>query len=174
MVNPQAIKELIRDVPDFPKPGIVFKDITPILKDPQALKACVGLLAQPYKSSPPDVVIGMESRGFIFGPPVALELGAAFVPARKPGKLPAQTAGVEYELEYGTDSLEVHRDAIDKGTRVLLIDDLIATGGTAWAAGELVRMLGGEVTGAAFLIELTALGGTQRLDPIETHAVIQY
>jgi adenine phosphoribosyltransferase len=168
------IRSRVRDVPDFPKPGILFKDISPILADPAAFSACLDLIAERYQDEPIDAVLGVESRGFIFGAALAARWKKAFVPARKPGKLPWETVKVAYELEYGTDSLEVHRDAFLPGQRVLLVDDLIATGGTAWAATELVRRLGAEVVGAAFVIELTFLPGAQRLKPVKAFSLLQY
>jgi adenine phosphoribosyltransferase len=176
MTDPRLdmIRSKVRDVPDFPKPGILFKDITPVLADPAAFLACLDLIATRYKATPIDVIMGIESRGFVFGAALAARMKKAFVPARKPGKLPWQTVKVSYELEYGTDALEVHRDAIAPGQRVLLVDDLIATGGTAWAATELVRRLGAEVVGAAFVIELTFLSGAERLKPVEAFSLLQY
>ena len=137
------LKKLIREVPDFPKPGVLFYDITTLLKDPQGLHALIDELAGHYENQRPDVVVGIEARGFVFGPAVAFRLGAGFVPVRKPNKLPAPTASVTYSLEYGTDTLEIHRDAIEPGQRVLISDDLLATGGTAQATVKLVEMLGG-------------------------------
>jgi adenine phosphoribosyltransferase len=168
------IRSAIRDVPDFPKPGIMFKDITPILADPRAFNTCLDLLAERYDGVEFDAIVGIESRGFIFGAALAAKMRKAFVPARKPGKLPAQTYQVEYELEYGSDAIEMHQDAITKGERALIVDDLIATGGTAWATGELIRKLGGEVIGAAFVIELSFLNGRERLAPMETFALVEY
>jgi adenine phosphoribosyltransferase len=173
-MSPLEIKSLIVDVPDFPKPGIVFKDITPMLADPKAFNLCLDLLAERYDGQQIDAIVGIESRGFIFGAAFASRIIKAFVPVRKPGKLPYETHKVAYELEYGTDSVEIHRDAISKGEKALIVDDLIATGGTAWAAAELVRKLGGEVIGAAFIIELTFLPGRKRLEPVPTFSVLQY
>jgi adenine phosphoribosyltransferase len=170
----EYIRSKIRDVPDFPKPGIVFKDITPVLADPRAFNACLDLMAERYDGVQLDAIVGIESRGFIFGAALASRMRKAFVPARKPGKLPYQTHRVEYELEYGSDAIEIHRDAVSKGEKVLIVDDLIATGGTAWAACELVRRLGGEVIGATFAIELTFLPGKQRLSPVPVHSLLQY
>lgn len=153
----------IREVPDFPKPGIMFKDITTLLKEPAALDAVVRQLADPYRNAGVSLVAGIESRGFILGAAVARDLGAGFVPIRKSGKLPAETASVSYELEYGADSIEIHTDAIVPGQRVLLLDDLLATGGTMEAAVRLVKGLRARVVGIAFLIELTALDGRSRL-----------
>ena len=168
------IRGKIRDVPDFPKPGIDFKDITPILADPRAFNLCLDLLAERYDAQPLDAIVGIESRGFIFGAALASRMRKAFIPARKPGKLPAETHKVSYELEYGSDAIEMHRDAIRPHERVLVVDDLVATGGTAWAASELVRLLGGRVIGAAFIIELTFLDGRARLAPVQTYSLLQY
>jgi adenine phosphoribosyltransferase len=168
-----ALDRLIRDVPNFPKQGIVFKDITPLLADGAALRRAVESLAKPFQGKA-EVVLGIESRGFILGACVALELGVGLALVRKPGKLPAATHAVEYALEYGTDSLEIHRDAIGHGARVLLVDDLLATGGTAAAAIQLVRRLGGELVAASFLIELAFLQGRSRLDGVPIHAVLRY
>lgn len=162
----------IREVPDFPKPGILFKDITTLLKDPAALDAAVRRLADPYRKADVSLVAGIESRGFILGAAVARDLGAGFVPIRKSGKLPAKTASASYALEYGTDSIEIHTDAIAPGQRVLLLDDLLATGGTMAAAVELVRGLGGQIPGIAFLIELTALDGRSRLKGEDVTALV--
>ncbi len=167
------LEAFIRDVVDFPKEGIVFKDITPMLADPAALKDAVAQLAAPYRDTHVDVVVGMESRGFIFGPAVACELGAGFVPTRKPGKLPADTISETYELEYGTDTLEIHADAIKPGQKVLMVDDLIATGGTMKAACELVKKLGGEIVGAAFVVELSFLNGRDKLPGIDVMSLMQ-
>ena len=164
----------IRDIPDFPKPGILFKDITTLLKDGDAFAAAIdGLLAKIGKR-PIDAVVGMESRGFIFAAPIAYKLGVGFVPVRKLGKLPAQTIRATYDLEYGSDSLEMHRDAIEKGQKVLIVDDLLATGGTARATAELVKRLGGEVHALAFLIELVALKGREKLAGYDIATLIQY
>ena len=168
------IRSKIRDVPDFPKPGIVFKDITPVLSDPRAFNLCLDLMAERYDGQAIDAIVGIESRGFIFGAALASRMRKAFVPARKPGKLPSLTHRVSYDLEYGSDSLELHQDAVRKGEKALIVDDLIATGGTAWAACELVRKLGGEVIGAAFAIELTFLPGKQRLSPVPVYSLLQY
>jgi len=166
------LKTLIRDVPDFPKEGIVFKDITPLLGDPAGLALAVECLAQPFRRMTVDKVVGAESRGFIFGTAIAQALSAGFVPVRKPDKLPWKTIHRDYELEYGTNSLHIHDDAILKGESVLLVDDLLATGGTVAACGELVEALGGEVVGAAFLIELTFLKGRERIPNYPVHAVM--
>ena len=169
-----ALKQLIRDVPDFPKPGILFKDITTLLRDAGGLRGAVDCLAEPYRDTPLDQVVGIESRGFIFGAAVADRLGAGFVPVRKPGKLPAATLSASYALEYGTDTLEMHRDALGGGHRVLIVDDLLATGGTARAAVNLVKECGAEVVGLAFLIELAALDGRAQLPGEQLFTVIQY
>jgi adenine phosphoribosyltransferase len=170
----EIIRNKIRDVPDFPKPGILFKDITPVLADPRAFNLCLDLLAEHYDGRPLDAIVGIEARGFIFGAALASRMRKAFVPVRKPGKLPAATHRVSYELEYGSDSVEIHRDGIAPGEKALIVDDLIATGGTAWAACELVRKLGGEVVAAAFIIELTFLPGRKRLEPVPTFSLLQY
>jgi adenine phosphoribosyltransferase len=168
------LRALIRDVPDFPQPGIVFKDITPLLARPAALAQAVSELASWARPLEVDVVIAAEARGFLLGPPLALELGAGFVLARKPGKLPYETVRAEYLLEYGTDELELHSDAVAQGARVLVHDDLLATGGTALALCDLVGQLGGEVVGCGFLIELGFLEGRARLAPREVHALLSY
>jgi adenine phosphoribosyltransferase len=157
------LKRFIRDIPDFPKPGIVFKDITPLLADAEAFRAMIDALVAPYRGRI-DAVLGIESRGFIIGAPVAYRLGVGFVPIRKKGKLPAETIGHDYELEYGADRVEIHTDAIAKGERVLLVDDLIATGGTAEAAVTLIRKMGGEVVECCFVIDLPDIGGRKRLE----------
>ena len=164
----------IRDIPDFPKPGILFKDITTLLKDPAAFEASIQELAAPYRDREVDFVVGVESRGFIFGAVLARELKVGFIPIRKPGKLPAETVSASYELEYGTDSVEMHRDAIEPGQRVLLVDDLLATGGTMEAACRLVEELKGEIVGIAFLIELTFLRGRKKLGEREILSLIRY
>jgi adenine phosphoribosyltransferase len=163
---------LVRDIPDFPKPGIVFKDITPILASPEGLDAAVGGLAAYARDLRVDIVIGAEARGFLLGPALARELGAGFVLARKPGKLPHETVRAEYVLEYGVDALELHSDAVAAGARVLVHDDLLATGGTAKALCELVEQLDGEVVGCAFLIELSFLHGRERLAGYDVHALL--
>jgi adenine phosphoribosyltransferase len=168
------LKQMIRSVPDFPKPGINFFDITTLLKDPAGLKATIDSLATPYTSARIDSVVGIESRGFILGSAVAQRLGAGFVPMRKPGKLPAKAIKEIYDLEYGKDALEIHEDAIEKGQRVLIVDDVLATGGTAAAATRLVRQLGGELLGLAFLIELTFLNGKSKLGGENVFSVLQY
>jgi adenine phosphoribosyltransferase len=168
------LRSYVRDIPDFPKPGIVFKDITPLLRAPSALDAAVAGLAALVTAVTVDLVVAAEARGFILGGALARELGAGFVPARKPGKLPHRTVTAEYGLEYGVDSLEVHRDALAGGTRVLVHDDLLATGGTARAVCDLVQRLGGAIVGCSFLIELSFLGGRERLAPHPVHALIDY
>jgi len=168
------LAEFIRDVPGFPKPGIVFKDITPLLADPVAFRQAVDELAEPFRSARVDLVVAAEARGFIFAGAVACALGAGFVPVRKPGKLPGQTTEETYELEYGTDTLEIHTDAIRPGQRVLLLDDLLATGGTMAATVKLVEKLGGEVVGIAFLIELAFLAGGEKLQDYDVVTLIRY
>jgi adenine phosphoribosyltransferase len=168
------LKTLIREVPDFPKPGILFYDITTLLKDPVGLHWAVDSLANHYVGHVIDRVVGIEARGFIFAPMVAYRLNAGFVPVRKPKKLPADTARVEYSLEYGKDSLEVHRDAITAGQQVLIIDDLLATGGTAAAVAQLVESLGGKVAGIGFLIELEFLRGKEKISQYNLHSVLKY
>jgi adenine phosphoribosyltransferase len=170
----QFIRSKIRDVVDFPKKGIVFKDITPVLADPRAFNLCLDLFAERYDAQPLDAIVGIESRGFIFGAALASRMRKAFVPVRKPGKLPSATHKVSYELEYGNDAVEMHSDALSPGEQVLIVDDLIATGGTAWAAAELVRKLGAEVIGAAFVIELAFLPGRTRIAPVEAFSLLTY
>lgn len=176
MHNPvETLKTHIRDVPDFPKPGIVFKDFTPLIADPAALALGVELMANPFRGKGIDLVIGAESRGFIFGIAVAQAIGAGFVPIRKPGKLPRSVHGVDYELEYGTDRLEIHSDALSADSRVLLVDDLLATGGTMLACCQLVDRAGASIEGISVLIELTFLNGRQRMaDYGELHSVVTY
>jgi adenine phosphoribosyltransferase len=170
----EQLKTKIRDIPDFPKPGIVFKDITPLLKDPDSLHFAVQQLAAPYLKTDITAVAGMEARGFIFGSLVASYLGVGFIPLRKPGKLPYNIASVDYTLEYGTATLEAHIDAIEAGDRILLIDDLLATGGTAKASCQLVEQLGGEVIACAFVIELAMLSGREQLSAYPIHSLITY
>jgi adenine phosphoribosyltransferase len=172
-VTADDLKRLVRNIPDFPKPGILFRDVTPLLLDPRALRAAVDAIAAPFREAGVARVLGVESRGFIFGAPVALALGAGFGLVRKAGKLPFETFSASYALEYGEDHVEMHIDAVARGQRVLVVDDLIATGGTAAAAVALARMAGAEVVGASFLIELTALGGAKRLD-VPCRAVLKY
>ena len=168
------LRALIREVPDFPKPGILFYDITTLLKDPVAFRAVIDQMAEQVAGQRVDIVVGMESRGFIFSAPLAYQLEAGFVPVRKLGKLPAETIEVEYELEYGTATLEVHRDAIQAGQRVLIVDDLLATGGTVMGTIELVRRLGGEIAGLSFMVELTGLKGREKLGEFEIHTLLSY
>ena len=167
------LESFIRDVPDFPKPGIIFKDITPLLADPAALKEACDRLAEPFAGKGITKVVGIESRGFIFGMPVAERLGAGFVPIRKPGKLPAETVSQSYELEYGTDTIEIHSDAVAENEKVLLVDDLLATGGTMSAAADLVAKLGADVVGIAFVLELCFLSGRDKLQGRDIHTLIQ-
>ena len=168
------LKDSIRGIPDFPKPGILFRDITTLLKDPKALAEAIDQLEKQYKGKKIDAVIGIESRGFIFGVPLALRLGCGFIPVRKPGKLPAATECEEYSLEYGTDKLEIHKDAVSPGMKVLIVDDLLATGGTAAATCRLVRKIGGDVAGCAFAIELDDLNGRNNLKDVEAFSLIHY
>jgi adenine phosphoribosyltransferase len=170
----EALKKLIREVPDWPKPGILFYDLTTLVKDPGGLRTVVEGLADRYRGSKIDIVAGIEARGFILAPAVALRLGTGFVPIRKPKKLPWKTSRVTYDLEYGTDTLEIHQDAVHPGQRVLLLDDLLATGGTAAAAAALIRQLGGELAAAAFVVELTFLNGRSKLSGLEVHSLLQY
>jgi adenine phosphoribosyltransferase len=169
-----TLEQFIRDVPDFPIPGILYRDITPLLREPRALEAAVQAMSAAWEGRQVDLVAAMEARGFIFGAAMALRLGAGFVPVRKEGKLPWKTRMVEYELEYREDVLHVHEDAVEPGQKVLVADDLIATGGTAAAVVDLVEQLGGEVVGAQFLIELSELGGRALLEHREVHSVIVY
>lgn len=169
-----SIKDLVRDVRDYPKPGIVFKDITPILSNIDALRTSIKEMAAPFTNLGIDIVVGIESRGFIFGAPIADLLNAGFVPVRKPGKLPWKTKSVSYELEYGTDALEIHEDAITERQNVLIVDDLLATGGTAEATCKLVSKLGGNIKGLSVLIELEDLNGRKRLNQYNVHSLVQY
>jgi len=164
----------IRDVPDFPIPGVLFKDITPLLQDPGSFRRCIDLMADLFDPASYDVIVGMESRGFVFGAPVAYKCGHGFVPVRKPGKLPASKISIEYALEYGSNTLEMHGDGIVPGQRALLMDDLLATGGTCKAAIELVERLGGVVVGAAFLVELTFLNGRSRIGNYEIRSLLSF
>jgi adenine phosphoribosyltransferase len=170
----EFLKGKIRHVPDFPKPGILFYDITTLLRDPEGLKVALDAMAAPFADQQVDLVVGMESRGFIFGAALADRLGAGFVPVRKPGKLPARSVRVSYDLEYGSDALEIHADAITAGQRVLIVDDLLATGGTARATIDLVAGLGADIVACAFLVELTFLGGRAKLGDTPIHAVLPY
>jgi adenine phosphoribosyltransferase len=173
-VNADQLRRYIRDVPDFPKPGILFRDVTPLLLEPAALEGAIEALTAPFQNQRVDRVLGIESRGFLLGAPVALALGVGLGLVRKAGKLPYQTHRASYELEYGTDTVEMHVDTVEKGQRVLIVDDLIATGGTAAAAVELARAAGGNVIGCSFLIELSALDGRRLLDVEPIHTVIRY
>ncbi|MBV6621948.1 MAG: adenine phosphoribosyltransferase [Rivularia sp. (in: Bacteria)] len=170
------LKSLIRDIPDFPKPGILFRDITTLLRDAQGLRYTIDLFTQKCIDAgmTADFVVGMESRGFIFGAPLAYKLGAGFIPVRKKGKLPAEIHAIEYALEYGTDTLEVHQDALQQGSRVLIADDLIATGGTANATAELIQKIGCELVGFAFIIELQELQGRQKLPDVPIITLVEY
>ena len=170
----ENLKSHIRDIPDFPKPGILFHDITPLLADPSAMALSIELMANPFRGKGIDLVVGAESRGFIFGTAVAMCLSAGFALVRKPGKLPHQRISMSYDLEYGTDTLEMHADAIVKGQHVLIVDDVLATGGTMKACCDLVDRLGGELAGIAVLIELVALKGRDRIAPRPVHSVLQY
>ncbi len=168
------LRTIIRNVPDFPKPGVVFRDITTLLADPQATRDAADAITEPYRAAGVDVVVGIESRGFIFGSLVAERLGAAFAPVRKPGKLPAGKIEETYELEYGTDTIEMHTDAVKPGQKVLMVDDLLATGGTMAAACRLVERLGGDIVGCSFVIELSFLQGRRKLDGRNTFALVDY
>jgi adenine phosphoribosyltransferase len=168
------LKALVRDVPDFPTEGIIFKDLMPLIGNAEAFHSTIELLAEWARARKPDIILGAEARGFIFGGALAYELGCGFVPARKPGKLPWEKVRATYELEYGTDALEVHADAFREGARVVVLDDVLATGGTARAKIELVERLGAEVVGALFVIELTFLNGRKKLDHTDVHALIAY
>ncbi len=168
------LKQHIRHVPDFPKAGILFYDITTLLRDPEGFRMTIDMIATPYEGQGIDAVIGIESRGFILGAAVAQRIGAGFIPIRKPGKLPAKALKESYDLEYGKDALEIHMDAVEKGQRVLIVDDVLATGGTAAAAVQLVRKLGGELHGLAFLIELLGLQGAAKLPGEKIFSVLKY
>jgi adenine phosphoribosyltransferase len=168
------LKKLIREVPDFPKPGINFYDITTLLKHPDGLRQTVDALAAEYEGEKVDTVIGVEARGFIFAPALAYHLGAGFVPVRKPKKLPAECASISYDLEYGQDTLEIHRDAVGNGHRVIIADDLLATGGTAKAVCDLVEGLGGTIAGLVFVVELEFLPGRKKLDGYDVRSLIKY
>jgi adenine phosphoribosyltransferase len=168
------LKAKIREVPDWPQPGVGFKDVTPLLADPQALAETVGQLAAWSSERSPDLILGAEARGFILGAAIAREVGCGFVPARRPGKLPPETVSATYQLEYGTNALELHPDLIPQGSRVLIHDDVLATGGTVEAIAGLVEQLGGQVCGVCFIIELTFLGGRDRLSKYDLHALIEY
>src|SRR6266516_402174 len=173
-VNCEPLKKLIREIPDFPKKGILFYDITTLLKDKLGLATLIDALAEYYLPKKVDLILGMEARGFIFGPALAYRLNAGFVPVRKPGKLPAATAKYDYTLEYGTNTLEMHRDAIEKGQRVLICDDLLATGGTAEATAKLAESLGGEIAGLGFVVELDFLKGREKLRQHDVFSLLHY
>ncbi len=170
----EELKKIIRDVPDFPKEGILFKDITTLLQDTDAFKKTVDAMYDKYKDMKIDKVLGIEARGFIFAPILAYKLGAGFIPVRKPGKLPSSTVSVSYELEYGTDTLELHKDAINEGESVLIVDDLLATGGTAEAVAKLVNNMGGKIAGAGFVIELEFLDGREKLEGTEVFSLLKF
>jgi adenine phosphoribosyltransferase len=170
----EALRAKIREIPDFPKPGILFYDITTLLKDATSYREAINEMLAPYRGDQVDIVVGMESRGFIFSAPMAYELGAGLVPVRKLGKLPAETLSIEYALEYGSNTLEIHRDAIQPGQKVLIVDDLLATGGTVHGTVELVERLKGDIVGLAFLVELEFLNGRDRLDGRRVTSVIRY
>lgn len=174
MITETTVRELIRDIPDFPTPGILFRDITPVLQDAKVFREVVSTMCQSVQDMKPDVIVGIESRGFVLGTPVALECGLGFIPVRKMGKLPYDTVQAEYTLEYGTNVVEMHRDALEPGMRVAIIDDLLATGGTARAAVQLVEELGGVVGGLSFLIELEFLKGRKLLQGYEIRTVVTY
>jgi adenine phosphoribosyltransferase len=173
-LNCDQLKNLIREIPDFPKKGILFYDITTLLKDKAGYAALIDQLAEHYIGKQVDLILGMEARGFIFGPALAYRLNAGFVPVRKPGKLPAATARVEYDLEYGSNVLEVHKDAIDKGQRVLIVDDLLATGGTAQATAKLATSLGAQIAGLGFVVELDFLNGRDKLKGYDVFSLLHY
>jgi adenine phosphoribosyltransferase len=168
------LKSLIRDVPDFPKPGIMFRDVTTLLSDPAGLRATLDQLTEFVKPMKPDYIVGIESRGFIFGVPLADRLGVGFIPVRKPGKLPAATYSAEYQLEYGSDRVEIHQDAMPAGSRAVIVDDLIATGGTANAAAQLVGQTGAELIGFAFIVELLVLDGRSKLPKVPIVSIVEY
>jgi adenine phosphoribosyltransferase len=174
MIGERTLKELIRDIPDFPSNGILFRDITPVLKDPAAFREVIQEMAKRADSLKPDVIVGVESRGFVLGAPIAMELSLGFVPVRKLGKLPSETIRAEYALEYGTNTVEIHTDAIVPGQRVVIIDDLLATGGTAAASIQLVEELGGSVAGLVFLVELEFLAGRSRLNGYQAEVLVRY
>jgi adenine phosphoribosyltransferase len=173
-LNSDQLKKLIREIPDFPKKGILFYDITTLLKDKSGYAALIDQLAEHYIGKQVDLILGMEARGFIFGPALAYRLNAGFVPVRKPGKLPAATARVEYDLEYGSNALEVHKDAIERGQRVLIVDDLLATGGTAQATAQLATTLGAQIAGLGFVVELDFLKGRDKLKPYDIFSLLHY
>lgn len=173
-MSAESLRDQIREVPDFPKPGILFYDVTTLIKSADGFREAIESMTEPFRDDHVDIVVGMESRGFIFSTPMALNLDAGFVPVRKLGKLPAETISVEYDLEYGTNTLEVHRDAIRPGQRVLIVDDLLATGGTVLGTIDLVKQLKGEIVGLSFLVELEFLKGRERLDGYRINSVIRY
>ena len=173
-MNKVRLEDFIRDIPDFPKPGIIFKDITPLLSDRGALMQCMDEIAEPFKGKGITKVVGVEARGFLFAPSVAFQLDAGVVPVRKPGKLPYDVESYTYDLEYGTDTIEIHKDAIKPGEKVLIVDDLLATGGTVEAACNLVKKLGGEIAGVAFVIELGFLNGRKKFNGYPVHSLIKY
>ena len=173
-MDEQQLKDLIRDVPDFPKPGISYKDITTLLKDPVALKAATHSMLKPFAATGVECVVGIESRGFILATPMAIELGCGFAPVRKPGKLPAQTLKLEYDLEYGSDVVEIHADAIDPGQKVLIVDDVLATGGTMAAACQLLEQLEADIVGISVLAELSFLRGRDKLPALRLESAIVY
>jgi len=173
-VNCEPLKELIREVPDFPKKGILFYDITTLLKDKLGFATLIDALAEHYLNTDIDMVLGMEARGFIFGPALAYRLNAGFVPVRKPGKLPAATASLSYDLEYGSNTLEIHKDAIQSGQRVIIVDDLLATGGTAGATVQLAKSLGADVCGVGFVVELDFLNGREKLKGCDVFSLLHY
>jgi adenine phosphoribosyltransferase len=173
-VNCAPLKKLIREVPDFPKPGILFYDITTLLKDKLGFATLIDALSEYYLPKNVDLILGMEARGFIFGPALAYRLNAGFVPVRKPGKLPATTARVEYQLEYGSNALEIHKDAVEKGQRVIIVDDLLATGGTAEATAQLASSLGAEIAGLGFVVELDFLHGREKLKEYDVFSLLHY
>ncbi|MEE0965906.1 MAG: adenine phosphoribosyltransferase [Bacilli bacterium] len=166
--------DYIVDIPDFPSEGILFRDVTPLMKDKEAYKEAIRLLVEFAKDKEADVVVGPEARGFLFGCPVAIELGTGFVPVRKPGKLPRETVSMKYDLEYGSNEIHMHKDSIDKGQKVLIVDDLLATGGTVEAAIKLIESMGGEVVGCAFLVELEALKGKELLKGYDVYSILKY
>lgn len=174
MTGPADLARFIRDVPDFPKPGILFRDITPLLANPQALAAAIAGMAAPWRTEPLDAIAAVEARGFLFAVPLALTLGVGVIPVRKPGKLPADTISYDYDLEYGRDRLEMHRGILAAGARVLVVDDVLATGGTAHACTRLIEAGGATVAGAAFLVELSFLGGRERLAPHRVESLLAY
>ncbi|MHB9035142.1 MAG: adenine phosphoribosyltransferase [Armatimonadota bacterium] len=174
MITEETMKQIIRDIPDFPAEGIMFRDITPVLQNPRAFNEVICSMVDSVKAMKPDVIVGIESRGFVLGAPVALELGLGFVPVRKKGKLPYETVQAEYSLEYGTNVVEIHKDAIEPGMRVAIVDDLLATGGTAKAAVQLVEELGGVVAGLSFIIELSFLDGQKVLEGYDICTLVRY